>query len=767
MQRLIGGRKPVAPPRLRTRSGRETRARFHGPANKAARRGSRLPVLAVALMVLVVMGAVGAFKVQSFLDSLPSIDGLSSANFSGDTRIYDRGSTLLADLGDEGSHRVNVTLDQVSPKLVQGTVAIEDKSFWTNSGFDPGAIMRSGLTDVRQGEVVGGGSTITQQLVKQQFLSSSETYQRKIKEVVLAYRMTQQYSKRQILELYLNKSNYGELQYGVQAASRTYFHRDAKDLDLAQSALLAGLPQAPAAWDPIQHPDLARARQQQVLNAMVGAGYITRPDAQAAAAEQLQIFPPSSSTYQAPHFVNYVRNELAELGFQPGQQQLVVKTTLDWNRQQMAQQAVTQNLQRNAYRDPGGLLSSSTVSLDPKTGQILTYVGSPNYNGDAGQYDFVSGKAVNPGSSLKPFTYAAAIANRQLTMDTPIDDGPSPFKLPQAGSSQPYTVFDYDKKAHGKQPARVALASSLNIPAVKVETAVGVPAMVDFWRKLGLHPRDASGNVNAPLSAYGPSTTLGGAPVTLLSEASAYATLATLGTYHPPEAILQVTDVKGRVLYQADPNKDARQVLDPGVAFIVAQMISDDQNRVPPMFPRGSALNLAGHRVAAKSGTTDSFKDALTAGFTPDLASVFWVGDIKGSNHTLTGGSDGVFVAGPGWNQYMSGALKGVPDHWYTPPADVQRGAGNSWFLQDATSIAGLPGDTPATPTPNAQPSPATTGVPANPAAAPIPVGGNGNGNQPPQENGPNPVPTTTGNQPPGRNRNNPLFGDTQPTSTP
>ncbi|HYZ01509.1 MAG TPA: transglycosylase domain-containing protein [Candidatus Binatia bacterium] len=761
MQRLIGGRKRVGPPRLRTRSGRETRARFHGPANRAARRGSRLPKLAIALAVLVIVGAVGAFKVQSFLDGLPSIDGLNSANFSGDTRIYDRGSTLLADLGDEGSHRVNVTLDQVSPKLVQGTVAIEDKSFWTNSGFDPGGIVRSGVSDIRAGEVVGGGSTITQQLVKQQFLSSSETYQRKAKEVVLAYRLTQKYSKQQILELYLNKSNYGELQYGVQAASRTYFHKDAKDLDLAQSALLAGLPQAPAAWDPIQHPDLAKARQQQVLNAMVEARYITQTDAQTAAAEQLQVFPPVSSTYQAPHFVSYVRNELAELGFQPGQQQLVVKTSLDWNKQQLAQQAVTQNLQRNAYRDPGGLLSSSTVSLDPKTGQILTYVGSPNYNGEAGQYDFVSGKPVNPGSSLKPFTYAAAIANRQLTMDTPIDDGPSPYKLPQAGSSQPYTVFDYDKKAHGKQPARVALASSLNIPAVKVEMAVGVPSMVDFWRKLGLHPRDGTGNVNAPLSAYGPSTTLGGAPVTLLSEAAAYATLATLGTYHPPEAILQVTDTKGRVLYQADPNKDARQVLDPGVAFIVGQMISDDGNRVPPMFPKNSALNLAGHRVAAKSGTTDNFKDALTAGFTPDLASVFWVGDIKGSNSTLTGGSDGVFVAGPGWNQYMSGALKGVPDRWFTPPADVQRGAGNSWFLQDATSIAQLPGDTAASPSPSAQPSPGTTGVPANPAAAPVPVGGNDNQ---PQGNEPNPAPSSGGNQPPGRNRNNPLFGEALPS---
>jgi membrane peptidoglycan carboxypeptidase len=756
----LGGSRHLTHPRLRTPSGRETRARFHGPANRArARRGRRLPKLAVALVVLVVVGAIGAFKVQSFLDGLPSIDGLNSASFAGDTRIYDRGSTLLADLGDEGSHRVYATLDQISPKLVQGTVAIEDKSFWTNSGFDPGAIARSGFADIRHGEVVGGGSTITQQLVKQQFLSSSETYQRKIKEVVLAYRMTQKYSKQQILELYLNKSNYGELQYGVQAASRTYFHRDAKDLDLAQSALLAGLPQAPAAWDPIQHPDLAKARQQQVLNAMVGAGYITQADAQAAAAEQLQVFPPVSSTYQAPHFVNYVRNELADLGFQPGQQQLVVKTTLDWHKQQLAQQAVTQNLQRNAYRDPGGLLSSGTVSLDPKTGQILSYVGSPNYNAEAGQYDFVSGKAVNPGSSLKPFTYAAAIANRQLTMDTPIDDGPSPFKLAQPGS-QPYTVFDYDKKAHGKQPARVALASSLNIPAVKVQMAVGVPAMVDFWRKLGLHPRDSTGNVNAPLSAYGPSTTLGGAPVTLLSEAAAYATLATLGTYHPPEAILQVTDVKGRVLYQADPNKDARQVLDPGVAFIVAQMISDDANRVPPMFPRGSALNLAGRKVAAKSGTTDNFKDALTAGFTPDLASVFWVGDIKGSNHTLSGGSDGVFVAGPGWNQYMSAALKGVPDHWYTPPADVQRGAGNSWFLQDATSIAQLPGDTAPSPSPSAQPSPGTTGVPANPAAAPIPVGGD---NQP-HDNGGIPTPNAGGNLPPGRNRNNPLIGEAFPS---
>jgi membrane peptidoglycan carboxypeptidase len=752
---MLGGSKPPEFRRLRTSSGRETRARFHGPGNRGrARRHRRLPRLAIALLVLVLVGAFGAFKVQSFLNSLPSIDGLNAANFAGDTRIYDRGTTLLADLGAEGSHRVNVTLEDVSPKLVQGTVAIEDKSFWTNSGFDPGGILRSGVSDIRQGEIVGGGSTITQQLVKQQFLSSSQTYQRKAKEVVLAYRMTQQYSKRQILELYLNKSNYGELQYGVQAASRTYFHKDAKDLDLAQSAMLAGLPQAPATWDPVQHPDLAKGRQQQVLNAMVGSGYITTVEAQQAAAEELQVFPPTNSTYQAPHFVNYVRNELADLGFQPGQQQLVVKTTLDWPKQQLAQQAVTQNLQRNAYRDPGGLLSSASVSVSPKTGEILSYVGSPDYNSEAGQYDFVAGKPINPGSSLKPFTYAAAISNRQLTMDTPIDDGPSPYTIPQAGN-KPYTVFDYDKKAHGKQPARVALASSLNIPAVKVEMAVGVPAMVDFWRKAGLHPRDGTGNVNAPLSSFGPSTTLGGAPITLLSEVAAYSTLATLGTYHPPEAILQVTDVKGRVLYQADPAKGARQVLDPGVAFIVGQMISDDGNRVPPMFPKGSALNLAGRKAAAKSGTTDNFKDALTAGFTPDLASVFWVGDIKDSTHTLTGGSDGVFVAGPAWNQYMSGALKGIPDHWYTPPADVQRGAGNSWFLQDATSIAGLPGDTAASPSPSGSPSPSTTGVPANPAAAPVPIGG---------EDQPGPGGTSPSPNSQSRNRGaNPLFGDTVP----
>ncbi len=690
-----------------------------------------LRVLAVVgALVAVLLVGVNVYAV-SFLESLPSVHDVDVTKWQGDTFVTDRNGVLLADIGgqgdeqgnEKGNRRVYVPLDQVSPKLVQATVAIEDRTFWTNPGFDSEAIARTAANNFRAGTITGGGSTITQQLAKQLFLKPQQSLDRKLQEVVLAYQLTQTYSKQKILEMYLNRSYYGSQQYGVQAAAQTYFKKDAKNVDLAQAAVLAGLTQSPDAYSPVEHLEAAKGRQKNVLDAMVRQGYVSARDAAVAYDEKLQISAPASN-YKAARFVDkYVTQELRTLGFNPGQEQLTVRTTLDWGKQQLAEQIVYDNWKANLFRDKSGRLSSAMVAMDPKTGQILSYVGSADQNAD--QFDFVSRIPVNPGSSVKPFTYGKAILDGKITMDTPIVDGPNPFVVPQPGKPKPYEVRNYDGRLHGTLPARQALASSLNIPAVKVELAEGVPAVVDFFRQMGMHPRvpDSSNGGylpedKSPSNAYGPSLTLGGYSITLLEEVSALSAYANLGVYHEPEAILEIKDQKGSVRYQADPNKGARQAVDPGVAFIIASILSDDANRAPG-FGLNSPLHLPERRSAAKTGTSEDFHDGLTIGFTPDLAAVVWIGDSKGPapKYAMIKNSDGVVVAAPAWHKFMQAALKGVPDRWYDMPANVVK-VGNSYFLKGTTKIERLAGD----PSPSPSPGTLPNGVPPDPGTGPRPV---------------------------------------------
>src|SRR5205823_294582 len=375
-----------------------------------------------------------------------------------------------------------------------------------------------------------------------------QTYSRKLKEVVLAYELAQTYSKDQILELYLNNSYYGEQSYGVESASRAYFQKDAKDLDLAEGAMLAGIPQAPSDWDPIIHPDLAAARQQQVLDAMLNQGDITPKQEADALAEKLT-FHPQVNNFLAPHFINYVESELHHLGFNPGVQQLYVTTTLDYGKQVQAERDVRDNLANQRWRDSNGQLHSAMVALDPKTGEIIAYVGSDDYNSDAGQFDYVGDPAtlVNTGSSMKVFTCSAAINTRKVTTETQIVDGPSPLRIPQVEAPD-YLVYNYTHGTYGTLPLREAWDNSLNIPAVKTENVIGVPTVVSFMRSVGVYPAAPANGAydrNAPLSSYGPSLTLGGFPVMLLDQAHGLATIADMGVYHDIESILTVRDAHG------------------------------------------------------------------------------------------------------------------------------------------------------------------------------------------------------------------------------
>jgi membrane peptidoglycan carboxypeptidase len=457
--------------------------------------------------------------------------------------------------------------------------------------------------------------------------------------------------------------------------------------------------------------------------------HISQDQMDAALAEKLIYHAPINSFY-APHFVDFVLEELRQLGFKPGLQQLNVKTTLNYEWQRIGENVVRANLDHCLAPpscDPNGKLSSGLVAEDPHNGEILVMVGSPDYNAQGGQYNWTT-QPRNVGSSVKPYTYAAVINARAATVDTPVYDGPSPLVYKDAYSTTQF--YNYDKRSHGVLPLKQAMGNSLNICAVKVELSIGVPAVLAFMRNIGVQPRyinnDGSYNTQAPADEYGPSVTLGGYPITLLEHVGGMATLADMGVYHTPEAILQVTDSKGQLLYQTHADQRARQAIDPGVAFIMAQIMSDDHNR-QMIFGPGSPLHFSDRIVAAKTGTSDDFKDASTVGFTPDLAVAIWIGDILDIHHTMVQGSDGVFVATPGFHSFLATVLGPYPgDRWYSQPADVVAGPNNSWYLTDTTSISRLPGDNPPSPTPTpinitVPPDPLTGPVLASPTPVPLP----------------------------------------------
>src|SRR5712692_172729 len=469
------------PTRIKTKSGHAPRARLHAPwspIGQQKRRQATVRVLGVVVGLLLVAGVAADAYAEAFMASLPSFKGLDTATFKGDTLIYDRNGKLLADVGEHGDRHLIVKLNQISPKLIQATIAIEDKNFYTNPGFDLEGIIRAALENWRSGHLLGCASTITQQLARAQFLTPEQSVERKLKEIALAYELSQTYSKDQILELYLNKTYYGNQAYGAEAAAQNYFHKPALNLDLAEAAILAGLPQAPTEWNPVLHPDRAKVRQREVLQAMLRAGSINAQDEARAEQEQLAYSPPVN-TFLAPHFVNFVLEELHGLGFREGTQQLVVRSTLDLDKQNLAEYIVNENLNNNTWRDPYGQMSTAMVALNPPTGQIIVMVGSPNYNSDKGQINLTTTPR-NVGSSIKPYTYAAVINARRATMQTPIYDGPSPFVWKTAYEEVKF--YNYDHRSHGVLPLREVLGNSLNIPAVKVELSIGVPAVVEYMR---------------------------------------------------------------------------------------------------------------------------------------------------------------------------------------------------------------------------------------------------------------------------------------------
>ncbi len=609
-----------------------------------------LPAALLAILLVVLPGVLYVWA------GLPSTSNLSTARLPLSTRIYDRtGTVLLAEIHQGSERRHIVPLSQVAQPMRQATIAVEDRTFYQHGGLNILRTGQAGLDDLVHLRFNQGGSTITQQLVKNIYLSQDRSIFRKLDEAILAIEVEHQYSKNQILEAYLNRIYYGNNAYGVEAAAETYFGKPASQLSLAEASLLAGLPQAPTELDPFTSLTPAKARQHIVLDAMVKAHDITPGQASAALAQKLSLLKPSSSDdVKAPGFVHWVAAQLEktygdELLMNGG---LTVITSLDWNLQSIAERQVREKvlaLQGQHVTD------GALVAIDPHTGGVLAMVGSAGPDVPGGQYNMAVIPR-QPGSSFKLFTYTAAIESGKFTMASWVQDSPISVRLSDGSS---YTPRNYDGRYHGWQPVPFALGNSLNIPAVKVELGTGIDRVVDVARRMGVT------TLKQPVSAYQPSLTLGGYEVPLIDMATGASTLAAQGTYRHPQGIMKILAHDGSTLYRQAGQ--ARPAISPEVSFIMADMLSNDRNRVLE-FGSNSDLVIPGHHVAAKTGTTNDFRDNLTVGFTPNLAVAVWVGN---ADHSPMQHVSGIVGAAPIFHGFMTEALAGQPDAWYTVPASL------------------------------------------------------------------------------------------------
>jgi len=584
---------------------------------------------------------------------LPNPYRINNRNIAQSTQILDRNGKLLYEVHGE-ENRTLMKIDDIPENIKKATVAIEDQDFYKHMGIDIRGVVRAFVYDILHRTATQGGSTITQQFVKNALLTSDKSFVRKIKELILSIEIEKVYSKNEILGMYLNEIPYGNNAYGIYSASKTYFDKEPKDLTLAESALLASIPQAPTYYNPYgSNTDILIARKDYVLDKMVELQLITKDQADQAKGEQIK-FAQQDQGILAPHFVMYVKELLAE---KYGESKLaeggfIVTTSLDLDKQKIAEDDLTKS---KANLKASGASNAALVSMDPKNGEILAMVGSVDY------FDTKNDGNVNvairprqPGSSLKPFIYGLAFnqgyAPSTMMMDVETDFG------------QGYKPKNYDGKFRGPISIRRALGNSLNIPAVETLALVGLKNATDFSQKMGLT------TLNDP-NRYGLSLVLGGGEVKLLEEVNAYSTLANQGIKYDIHPILKVTDASGKVLEEYKPEEDKGiRVLDENPTYLVTNILSDDSARAEE-FGMGGILTLAGRPVAAKTGTTDEFRDAWTFGYTPSVATGVWVGN--NNNSEMVHGSAGAMVAAPIWNSYMKQVLAGTPAEQFAVPSGI------------------------------------------------------------------------------------------------
>ncbi len=599
------------------------------------------------------------FSVYFFvLKDLPSPSRLGSSDLAQSTRIFDRNDKLLFTIY-RNRDLTFVPLSEIPKQMQQATISVEDKNFYYHGAIDVRGITRA-LVAILFHKRIEGGSTLTQQLVKNSLLTPERTLPRKVKEVILAYATEAVYSKNQILEMYLNQTPYGGTAWGVEAAAKTYFGKSAKDLDLAESALIAGLPEAPTTNSPFgAHPELAKQRQEQVLSDMYSEGYITAKQRDDAKKEQLK-YQKFANEIKAPHFVLYVKDLLIKkygekMVYEGG---LNVKTTLDLDIQNYAQASVAAEVAKASYAH---ITNGAAMVVKPGTGEILAMVGSKDYfdpNIDGNVNVTIANR--QPGSSIKPVNYVTGLM-KGYTAATPFVDNKICF--PNQGG-QEYCPVNYDGKFHGVLSMRYALGNSVNIPAVKMLKLNGIPAMIETANKLGITSFQNPDN-------YGLSLTLGGGETTMMEMVQAYSVFANEGYKVDLTPILKVTTSNGKVLEEYKPPQSpifGKKVLPQDVSYIMSDILADNGARVME-FGENSELRIPGKIVSAKTGTTNDFRDNWTFGYTPSYVVGVWVGN--NDNSPMYSVASGITGAAPIWHDIMAHLLADKPIETYPRPADI------------------------------------------------------------------------------------------------
>lgn len=623
----------------------------------------RQRIFKTALFAILGLGALGAlgaaFFIVSALKNLPSLDLIANRQVTESTKIYDRtGETLLLELYDE-ERRTIVPFEQIPDRIKQATVAIEDENFYEHSAFDFKGFLRALVANARCGCITQGGSTITQQLAKNSFLTTEQTLTRKIKELIIAYRLEAIFSKDEILNLYLNQIPYGNNAYGIESASKTYFNKSIENVSLAEAALLASLPQAPSYYSPWgSHLDGLMQRKNLVLKNMLGAGYITQEEYDLALTQEIEFTKPKNlSLNLAPHFViavkEYLNKTYGEEFVRRGG--LTVITTLDADLQEFAQDAITKGAERNEELYEGK--NASLVAQDPKTGKILALVGSRDYfNEDiSGNFNVATQGLRQPGSALKPFAYLAAL-EKGYTPETIIFDVETEFNT-DGDPEHDYSPENYDHTFRGPTNVRTALSQSINVPAVKTLYFVGIQRFISFLESFGID------TLTDP-RRYGLSLVLGGGEVHLIDLVGAYATLAQEGVKHEQHFIEEIKDQNGKILEQY--KDETTTVLDPQNPRVINNILSDINAR-SGLFQ--SSLNLTifpGHDLALKTGTTNDYRDAWAVGYTPTIAVGVWAGNSDNTPMQQKGGS--ILAAVPILHDFLIEALKTTPSEAFTQP---------------------------------------------------------------------------------------------------
>ncbi len=615
------------------------------------------------LVTIATLLIVGGGIVWATIMPIPAINDFENRQVAQSTKIFDRtGNIVLYDVHGT-MRRTSVPLEEISPYIQKAAIAIEDATFYENAGFRPLRLVSAMWTNLTRGNLLSGqgGSTITQQVVKNALLTQDKTVTRKVKEIILALRLTRVYTKDQILNTYLNETPYGGTIYGVEEASQYFFGIPAKDVDLAQAAYIAALPQKPTYFSPYgNHKDALDARKNLVLAKMLENNLITQEEHDQAQGESVEFKDPKNAGIKAPHFVFYIQEYLeqkygADVVNQVG---LHVVTTLDYDLQQKAEESVAKfapGLLKNLNASNQGI-----VATDPKTGQILAMVGSKGYFDET-----IDGK-VNiavanrqPGSSFKPFVYATAF-EKGYTPDTVIFDLATQFSTACApsdvtNSTYPcYAPGNFDGGFEGPMKLRAALARSENIPAIKLLYLAGIRNSIDTAHNLGIT------TLNLSPDHYGLPLVLGGGEVKLLDMTGAYGVFANDGIKNPPTGILRVEDTEGNILetYQ----QESSRVLEPRIARLINDILSDNVARSPE-FGLNSPLFFPGYQVAAKTGTTDNFDDAWIIGYTPSISVGAWTGNNNGSSMVNNPAS---FIIAPLWHDFMVHALSK-----YSSPSDT------------------------------------------------------------------------------------------------